>query len=159
MKPSRLSHTLFSVLLLAAAAQAQDLSAVVVPPPGAPPLTPAARALLDAANARVPQLDTAGFLAQLKAHPETIVIDVRTPAEVDDSGHIAAPHFLNIPRGLLEFRIETAVPDKQAPIVVYCGVSQRSALAADTLARLGYTNVRNYRDGFVNWKRAGLPIE
>jgi rhodanese-related sulfurtransferase len=160
MKPPCWSRTLFPVvMLLAFAAQAQGLSAIVVPPPEAPALTPAAQSLLDAANARVPQLDTAGLLAQLKAQPETLVIDVRTPAEVDDSGHIAAPHFRNITRGLLEFRIEAAVPDKATPIVVYCGVSQRSSLAADTLIKLGYKNVRNYRDGFVNWKRAGLPIE
>ena len=160
MKPSRFQDALLAAaLLLAVAAQAQDFSAIVVPPPGAPALTPAARALLDAANARVPQIDTAGLLAQLKAHPETVVLDVRTPAEVDDSGHIAAPRFLNITRGLLEFRIEAAVPDKATPIVVYCGVSQRSPLAADTLIKFGYTNVKNYRDGFVNWKRAGLPIE
>lgn len=161
MKPvSLVSRTLLpAALLLVATAQAQDLSAIVVPPPEAPALTQTARALVDAANARVPQLDTAGLLAQLKTQPETVVLDVRTPVEVDDSGHIAAPHFLNITRGLLEFRIERAVPDKTTPIVVYCGVSQRSPLAADTLMKLGYTNVRNYRDGFVNWRRAGLPIE
>ncbi len=160
MKRSRLSCALFSAaLLLAAAAQAQDLSAIVVPPPGAPALTQTAQALVDAANARVPQLDTAGLLAQLKTRPDTVVLDVRTPAEVDYSGHIAATHFLNIARGLLEFRIEAAVPDKATPVVVYCGVSQRSPLAADTLMKLGYTNVKNYRDGFVNWRRAGLTIE
>ena len=160
MKFSCLSRVLMpATLLLAVTAQAQDLSATVVTPPAAPGLTRTAQALLDAANARVPQIDTAGLLAQLKARPETVVLDVRTPAEVDDSGHIAAPRFINISRGLLEFRIEAAVPDKRTPIVVYCGVSQRSPLAADTLIKLGYTNVRNYRDGFVSWKRAGLPIE
>jgi len=160
MKPSRFKLALLAAaLLLTATAQAQNLSAIIIPPPEAPALTPAAQSLLDAANARVPQIDTAGLLAQLKAQPETVVLDVRTAAEVDDSGHIAAPHFRNITRGLLEFRIEGAVPDKRMPIVVYCGVSQRSALAADTLIKLGYTNVKNYRDGFVNWRRAGLPIE
>jgi rhodanese-related sulfurtransferase len=160
MKPSRFKFVLLTAaLLLTATVQAQNLSAIIVPPPEAPALTPATQSLLDAANARVPQIDTAGLLAQLKAQPETVVVDVRTPAEVDDSGHIAAPHFRNITRGLLEFRIEAAVPDKAAPIVVYCGVSQRSPLAADTLIKLGYKNVKNYRDGFANWKRAGLPIE
>lgn len=160
MNPPRLSCALFpAALLLAAAAQAQDLSVIVVPPPEAPALTQTAHALVDAANARVPQLDTAGLLTQLKTQPQTVVLDVRTPAEVDHSGHIAAAHFFNITRGLLEFRIEAAVPDKATPIVVYCGVSQRSPLAADTLIKLGYTNVKNYRDGFVNWMRAGLPIE
>lgn len=109
--------------------------------------------------ARVPQLDTAGLVAQLQARPETVVIDVRLPSELATlGGRIDAPRFANLVRGWLEFQIETAVPDKATPIVVYCGVSQRSPLAADTLIRLGYTDVRNYRDGFFNWKRAGLPV-
>ncbi len=104
-------------------------------------------------------MDTAGLLAQLKAQPTTVVIDVRSPAELNLSGYIDAPLFFNIDRGFLEYQIEARVPDKATPIVVYCGVSQRSPLAADTLIKLGYKNVKNYRDGFFNWKRAGLPIQ
>lgn len=159
MKPSRFLCALFSVsLLLGTMAQAQNLSAVVMPPPEATAPTQAAQRVLDAANKRVPQLDTAGLLAQLKAQPKTVVLDVRTPAELGLLGHIDAPLFFNITRGQLEFQIEVAVPDKATPIIVYCGVSQRSPLAADTLIKLGYKNVKNYRDGFFNWKRAGLPV-
>jgi len=158
MKRSRLLGALFSAALLSAGAQAQTLSAVVMPPPEAPAVTQAAQRVLDATNKRVPQLDTAGLRAQLKAQPKTVVLDVRTPAEVTLSGHIDAPLFFNITRGALEFRIEVMVPDKTTPVVVYCDVSQRSPLAADTLMKLGYKNVKNYRDGFVNWKRAGLPV-
>jgi rhodanese-related sulfurtransferase/glyoxylase-like metal-dependent hydrolase (beta-lactamase superfamily II) len=159
MKPARIALALIAALLLPmAAAQAQNLSAVVMPPPEATAPTQAAQRVLDAANKRVPQLDTAGLLAQLKAQPKTVVIDVRTPAELGLLGHIDAPFFFNITRGQLEFQIEVAVPDKTTPIVVYCGVSQRSPLAADTLKKLGYKNVKNYRDGFFNWKRAGLPL-
>ena len=154
-------HALLSLALtMATVAQAQNLSAIVMPPPEAPSLTQTAQSVLDAVNARVPQLDTAGLRAQLKARPETLVIDVRTPAELNLlGGYIAAPRFANVTRGWLEFQIETVVPDKNTPIVVYCGVSQRSSMAADTLIRLGYTNVKNYRDGFFNWKRAGLPVQ
>jgi glyoxylase-like metal-dependent hydrolase (beta-lactamase superfamily II)/rhodanese-related sulfurtransferase len=149
-----------AALLLSAAAQAQNLSAIVLPPPEAPATTQAAQSVLDTVNARVPQIDTAGLVAQLKSQQETVVIDVRTAAELNLlGGYIDAPRFANITRGWLEFQIETAVPDKATPIVVYCGVSQRSPLAADTLIKLGYTNVKNYRDGFFNWKRAGLPIQ
>jgi glyoxylase-like metal-dependent hydrolase (beta-lactamase superfamily II)/rhodanese-related sulfurtransferase len=159
MKRFRFLHRLLPATLLAATAQAQDLSLVVLPIPEAPTLTQAAQRVLDEVNARVPQLDTAGLLAQLKAQPETVVIDVRTPAELSLlGGYIDAPRFANITRGWLEFQIEAAVPDKATPIVVYCGVSQRSPMAADTLIRLGYKNVKNYRDGFFNWKRAGLPV-
>jgi rhodanese-related sulfurtransferase/glyoxylase-like metal-dependent hydrolase (beta-lactamase superfamily II) len=159
MNPAHITLVLSAAALLSmAGAQAQTLSAVVMPPPEAPAVTQAAQRVLDAVNKRVPQLDTAGLLAQLKAQPKTVVIDVRTPAELSLLGHIDAPLFFNITRGALEFRIEVAVPDKTTPVVVYCDVSQRSPLAADTLIKLGYKNVKNYRDGFFNWKRAGLPV-
>lgn len=159
MTPIRPAHVLLAAALLAGAAQAQNLSAIVHPLPEAPALTRDAQQLLDAVNARVPQIDTAGLVAQLKAQPETVVIDVRSTAELATlGGRIDAPRFANIMRGWLEFQIETAVPDKDTPIVVYCGVSQRSPMAADTLLKLGYRNVKNYRDGFFNWKRAGLPV-
>jgi rhodanese-related sulfurtransferase/glyoxylase-like metal-dependent hydrolase (beta-lactamase superfamily II) len=158
MRPLRFLPALPCALLLASAASAQDLSTVVVPPPEAPSVSQAAQQLLDAAHKRVPQLDTKAFAAQLAAQPQTVVIDVRTAAEVASSGHIETAFFFNIPRGLLEFQIETAVPDKATSLVVYCGVSQRSPLAAETLRALGYANVKNYRDGFFNWKRAGLPV-
>ncbi|HSJ81068.1 MAG TPA: rhodanese-like domain-containing protein [Thiobacillus sp.] len=158
MKPFRFPQCLFAAALLAASAQAQTLDAIVMPPPEAPAVTQEAQGVLAAVNKRVPQIDTAGLVAQLKAQPETVVIDVRTAAELEMmGGYIDAPRFFNLPRGWLEFQIETAVPDKNTPIVVYCGVSQRSPLAADTLIKLGYKNVKNYRDGYFNWQRAGLP--
>jgi rhodanese-related sulfurtransferase/glyoxylase-like metal-dependent hydrolase (beta-lactamase superfamily II) len=161
MKPSHFLRALLpAALLLTTAVQAQNLSAIVLPPPEAPSLTQTAQSVLNAVNARVQQLDTAGLLAQLKAQPETLVIDVRTPAELNLlGGYIDAPRFANVTRGWLEFQIETVAPDRTTPIVVYCGVSQRSPMAADTLIKLGYTNVKNYRDGFFNWKRAGLPVQ
>ncbi|MHB1051993.1 MAG: MBL fold metallo-hydrolase [Thiobacillus sp.] len=160
MKCSHVPFVLLcSALLFSNVARAQNLGAIVNPPPEAPSITQAAKAELAAVNKRVPQLDTKGLLAQLKAKPTTVVIDVRSPAELNISGYIDAPLFFNIDRGFLEYQIEARVPDKATPIVVYCGVSQRSPLAADTLKKLGYKNVKNYRDGFFNWKRAGLPIQ
>jgi len=133
---------------------------VLEPLPEAPPLTEAARKLLDTVNQRITNIDTAGLQAQLKARPDTLVIDVRTPAELTLlGGRIDAPRFLNITRGWLEFQLEGYVTDKSTPIVVYCGVSQRSPLAADTLRQMGYTDVKNYADGFFRWKQAGLPIQ
>lgn len=148
-----------SAWFLPALVLAQNLDAIVTPPPEAPSLTQAAKAALDKVNKRVPQLDSAGVQRQLKTRPSTVVIDVRSPSELNATGYIDAPQFFNIERGLLEYQIEARVPDKTTPIVVYCGVSQRSPLAADTLIRLGYKNVSNYRDGYFNWKRAGLPTQ
>ena len=51
------------------------------------------------------------------------------------------------------------VRDKDTPIVVYCGINLRSPLAAETLTNMGYTDVRNYSDGFFKWRDAGLPVE
>jgi glyoxylase-like metal-dependent hydrolase (beta-lactamase superfamily II)/rhodanese-related sulfurtransferase len=153
------SLALILAVLLTTPAAAQNLSAVVQPIPEAPTLTQQAQTVLDATMKRVPQIDTAGLVAQLKAQPETMVMDVRQPVELATlGGRIDAPRFANLRRGSLEFQIEAAVPDKSTPIVVYCGVSQRSPLAAETLMKLGYTKVKNYRDGFFNWKRAGLPL-
>ena len=60
---------------------------------------------------------------------------------------------------MLELQIDTFVPNKKTPIVVYSQFNQRSPLAADTLMQLGYSNVKNYADGFHQWKLAGLPIK
>lgn len=148
-----------AALALAAAAQAQNYAAILKPIPEAPTLTVQAQKLLDGVNAQVPQIDTAGLVAQLQARPETVVIDVRTAQELALlGGRIDAPRFANLTRGWVEFQIEALVPDKATPIVVYCGVSQRSPMAAKTLMELGYTNVKNYSDGFFNWRRAGLPV-
>lgn len=66
MKPFRFPQCLFAAALLAASAQAQNLDAIVMPPPEAPAVTQAAQRVLDAANKRVTQLDTAGLLSQLR---------------------------------------------------------------------------------------------
>jgi glyoxylase-like metal-dependent hydrolase (beta-lactamase superfamily II)/rhodanese-related sulfurtransferase len=146
-------------LLYLASAQAVDLAAVKHPIPEAPTLSQAAQTMLEDVMRRVPQIDTAGLAEQLRVRPETVVIDVRTAPELANlGGRIDAPRFANLLRGWLEFQIETAVPDKDTPIVVYCGVSQRSPLAAEALIKLGYRDVKNYRDGFFNWRRAGLPV-
>jgi glyoxylase-like metal-dependent hydrolase (beta-lactamase superfamily II)/rhodanese-related sulfurtransferase len=115
--------------------------------------------LLDQVNQRIVDIDTADLAELLRERPDTVVIDVRTPREIHRlGGTIDAPLSLNIPRGWIEFRIAEAVPDLDTPIVVYCGINQRSPLAADTLMQMGYRNVRNYGDGFFAWRDAGLPV-
>ena len=64
-----------------------------------------------------------------------------------------------VPRGWLEFRMANEVPEKDTPIVVYCGINQRSPLAAETLEKMGYTDVRNYAPGFFEWRDLGKPIK
>jgi molybdopterin/thiamine biosynthesis adenylyltransferase/rhodanese-related sulfurtransferase len=82
-------------------------------------------------------------------------IDVREQEEWQE-GHL--PGATHIPRGFLESRIESAVPDKTQPVVLYCASAARSAFAAKSLSGLGYENVHSLAGGFTDWKRNGLEI-
>ncbi len=89
-----------------------------------------------------------------------VLIDIRTIDEIQNmNGQIDANQNINIPRGWLEFRVQRVALDRDIPIVVYCGGGLRSPLAAETLQKMGYTNVKNYSEGFFGWKKSGLPIK
>ena len=91
---------------------------------------------------------------------DMVLVDVRTPSEIPKlGGSIKAQQNVNIPRGWLEYRITRVALSKDTPIVVYCGGGIRTPMAADTLQKMGYTNVKNYSAGFLGWKKAGLPID
>jgi sulfur-carrier protein adenylyltransferase/sulfurtransferase len=82
------------------------------------------------------------------------VIDVREDSEWEQ-GHL--PGALHISKSYVEQQIEGAVPDRDAPVVLYCAGGVRSLFAAQTLERLGYTNVASMSGGFQAWKSSGLP--
>lgn len=86
-----------------------------------------------------------------------LLLDVREPAEFEQ-GHIGGA--INIPRGLLEFRL-SATPEydnRDLAIVVYCKTSGRAALAAQSLQQMGYRRVRSIAGGFDAWTAAGKPV-
>ena len=85
---------------------------------------------------------------------DTLLIDVRDPDEWQE-GHI--PGARNFSRGTVELEIEEAAPNPSMPIITHCGGGGRSALAAESLQRMGYTNVKSMAGGFKAWKAAGLP--
>lgn len=123
------------------------------------PSTLSAAPDLEKIRASIANIDTATLKAELAKNENLILIDVRTVRETNIvGGFIKGKRSMVIPRGWLEFRVEDAVKDKNTPIVVYCGTNRRSPLAAQTLIRMGYTNVRNYSDGYPGWLKAGLPI-
>src|SRR4051812_48338711 len=93
---------------------------------------------------------------RLEQKTPMVLLDVREKDEVR-AGVI--PGAISVPRGFLEIQIEQKVSDRSAPIVVYCAGGTRSALAAKTLAELGYTQVESANPGFVRWKDLGFPIE
>lgn len=85
-----------------------------------------------------------------------LLIDVR---EADEFGKGHAAGAIHLSKGVLEMKIEEAAPDPAQPIVCYCGGGNRSALAADNLQRMGYTNVASLIGGFKAWKEQGLGVE
>ena len=84
---------------------------------------------------------------------EAVIVDVREKDEWDEE-HI--PNATHLSRGTIELDIEEKVPDLNALIVCHCGGGGRSALAADSLQKMGYKNVRSMAGGFKAWKAAGL---
>ncbi|HVA87632.1 MAG TPA: molybdopterin-synthase adenylyltransferase MoeB [Candidatus Saccharimonadales bacterium] len=83
-----------------------------------------------------------------------VIVDVRESTEWEE-GHI--PGAVHVARGYLEQNIEGAVPDRDAPVVLYCAGGVRSMFAARTLEEMGYTNVSSMAGGFQRWKTQGLP--
>ena len=111
---------------------------------------PTPRDLLNAAKAEIKEIDPNDVAAQLD---HFTLLDVREPEEYEQG---AVPGAVHLPRGNLEFSIEGRIPDKNAPIAVYCAGGVRSAFAAKTLKDLGYTDVVSVIGGFNKWKDEGL---
>jgi len=106
---------------------------------------------LNAAKASITEVDPDEAATRLNT---SIFLDVREPEEYEQG---ALPGAVHLPRGNLEFQVEGRLPDKDAPVVVYCAGGVRSAFAAQTMGALGYTNVSSLIGGFNRWKDSGLP--
>jgi len=116
--------------------------------------------LLEALKGSVTDISTDDLKKMIDTDPDLVLIDIRTPTEIKSmGGAIQAAQNTNIPRGWLEFRVPKIAETADTPIVVYCGANFRSPFAAKTLMDMGYTNVKNYADGYIGWKQAGLPIQ
>ncbi|WP_158943571.1 rhodanese-like domain-containing protein [Granulicella sp. S190] len=83
-------------------------------------------------------------------------VDVREDDEFRAGRAVGAVH---LGKGVIERDIETTIPDKKAPIILYCGGGFRSALAADSLQKMGYVNVASMDGGYREWLEKGLPTE
>ncbi len=84
---------------------------------------------------------------------DAVIVDVREKDEWDEE-HI--PGAIHMSRGTIELDIEEKVPDTNAMVICHCGGGGRSTLAAESLQKLGYKNVRSMAGGFKAWKAAGL---
>ena len=113
-------------------------------------------ALVDDAKSRVREIDVASVLALRAAGTTFWLVDVREDREWEQ-GHMQGA--VHLGRGVLERDVETTIPDKHAKIVLSCGGGYRSALAADNLQRMGYTDVTSLAGGWRAWNDAGAPVE
>jgi len=102
---------------------------------------------------RVREVDVAGALGRMSEGAR--LIDVREDNEWERGHAVGAQH---IGRGVIERDIEREVPDPGAELILYCGGGYRSALAADSLQRMGYTNVHSLAGGWKAWNDAGAPV-
>lgn len=107
------------------------------------------------AKTRIREVTPAEVQAMRARGADHVLLDVREPNEVA-MGQV--PGALVIARGVLESAVEAQVP-RDRPIVIYCASGNRSALAADTLRTMGYTDVTSMRGGIRGWADAGGEIE
>ena len=107
------------------------------------------------AKAKIAEVTPQQVKADMDAGKSIILLDVRDSEEFD-AGHI--PKAMNISRGVLEFKVGSMIPDKNANIVLYCRTDARSALATAVLKEMGYMNAKNLQGAFKGWGEAGLPI-
>ncbi len=112
--------------------------------------------LVEDAKQRIRELSVADVKAMLDSGARFHLIDVREGTEWAN-GHL--PGARHLCKGIIERDIEGTVPDPHAAIVLYCGGGFRSALAADNLRKMGYTNVASMDGGWRGWTEAGLPVE
>jgi rhodanese-related sulfurtransferase len=118
--------------------------------------SPGFLAIVADAKQRVAECTIADVKARLDRGEAFNFVDVREDGEWAVDHAAGARH---IGRGVLERDVEAIIPDRAAAVVLYCGGGFRSALAADNLQKMGYTNVISMDGGMRAWREAGYPIE
>ena len=108
------------------------------------------------AKTRVRECTVDDVHARQKRGEVFLLLDVREDSEWA-RGHL--PQARHLSKGIIERDIETAVPDHATPLVLYCGGGFRSALAADNLQKMGYTNVVSMDGGWREWTEKLYPVE
>ena len=111
--------------------------------------------LVEEAKQRVRETTIADIRRRLDVGEEFHLVDVREAGEFA-AGHI--PGAVHLSKGVIERDIEKVIPDPDAEIVLYCGGGFRSALAAENLQRMGYTNVWSMDGGWRGWTESGGPV-
>jgi len=111
--------------------------------------------LVEAARRRIREVSIHDVRAMQQADEAFHLVDVR---EQDEWQRGRLPGARHLGKGVIERDIEATIPERDAPIVLYCGGGYRSALAADALRQMGYTRVASMWGGWRAWTEAGLPV-
>src|SRR5947209_670480 len=111
--------------------------------------------IVEDAKQRVRETNVDEVKARIDRRDKFVLVDVREDNEYDKD-HL--PGAVHLGRGIIERDIEGKYPDLATPLVLYCGGGFRSALAADNLQKMGYTNVLSMDGGVRGWREKGLPM-
>ncbi len=118
--------------------------------------SPAFLKLVEEAKSRVKELGIREVKQRLDAGEKFVLVDVREDFEWA-RGHL--PGAVHLSKGIIERDAEKAFSDRGAPLVLYCGGGFRSALAAENLQKMGYTDVTSMDGGWRGWTEAGFPVK
>lgn len=111
--------------------------------------------IVDDARSRIKETKVDEIKERLDNGEKFLLIDVREESEFAKD-HL--PGAIHLGKGIIERDIESRVPDLNAELVLYCGGGFRSAMAADNLQKMGYTNVLSMDGGIRVWREKGLPL-
>ena len=112
--------------------------------------------IVNEAKSRIREISVADTRLRLAEDQNVRLIDVREDNEWQ-AGHAAGA--IHLGKGIIERDIEHQVPDKSAALILYCGGGYRSALVADVLHKMGYTNALSMAGGWKAWKESGAPTK
>jgi rhodanese-related sulfurtransferase len=111
--------------------------------------------IVEDAKARVREVSIDDVKARLDRGDKFILVDVREESEYAKD-HL--PGAIHLGKGVIERDIEERVPELNTPVVLYCGGGYRSALAADNLQKMGYSNVLSMNGGIRGWREKHFPL-
>ena len=112
--------------------------------------------IVDDAKSRVNETDVDAVKKRMDRGEKFLLVDVREESEYAKD-HL--PGAIHLGKGIIERDIEARVPELMTELVLYCGGGFRSALAADNLQKMGYTNVISMDGGIRDWREKGYPLE
>ncbi len=111
--------------------------------------------IVEDAKKRVHETSVDEVKAKIDRGEKFLLVDVREESEYAKD-HL--PGAIHLGKGIIERDVEERVPDLSAPLVLYCGGGFRSALAADNLQKMGYSNVLSMDGGIRGWREKGFPL-